>query len=97
MAGKSNSITRDECLSTHEKLMEKIDGLVKTVGDMAVSIASLPGDLTEKLDQRYANKNTEKQVEDIKTKMEARNYEWLKYLAGLIIGAAFSYLWAVAK
>lgn len=97
MAGKSNSITRDECQTTHEKLMEKIDGLVTKVGDMAVAIASLPGDLTKELDQRYANKNTEKAVEDIKTKMEARNYEWLKYLAGLLIGAAFAYLWMVNK
>lgn len=94
---KSSNITREECSSLNKIMSDKLDNIVEKVGDMAVAIASLPGDLIKELDQRYANKNTEKQVEDIKTKMEARNYEWLKYLAGLIIGAAFSYLWAVAK
>lgn len=80
-------MTRTECVATHKTLMEKIDSLVEKFQDLALKVEGLPGKLINEMDDRYADKKTETEVEKIKTKMENRTYEWLKFLIGTIIGA----------
>ena len=59
-----------------------------TVSGLKSSIDTLP----EKLDQRYAKKGLEEDIKKIMDKTESRNYEWLRYLIVLVIGALLTYL-----
>jgi len=76
---KTNSVTREECASVNQKIMEKIDHLTEKVGDITVQLAELPGNLIEKLDGRYADKKTEKAVDRV---------TWLVISAVIIAGLA---------
>jgi len=74
-----DSITRDECISTHNSLMEQLNGIKKDVGDIAVEVAKLPGVLVEKFDERYASKETERNVNKVM---------WLVVSAVILAGIA---------
>lgn len=89
---KSINITRAECSAINQKVMEKLDILTEQLNKLAVSVASIPDQILQRTDARYASKNTEQEVDALKNKIEARNYEWLKYLATLIIGSVITYL-----
>lgn len=73
------SITRDECISTHNSLMEQLNDIKKDVGDIAIKVAELPGVLVEKFDERYASKKTEKTVDKVM---------WLVVSAVILAGLA---------
>lgn len=72
-------ITRDECISTHNSLMEQLNDIKKDVGNVAIKVAELPGVLAEKFDERYASKRTEKAVDKVM---------WLVISAVILAGLA---------
>ena len=43
----------------HKTFMEKLDDLSKGLNEIKVQLAGLPEKLTEKFDEKYANKETE--------------------------------------
>ncbi|NTU69323.1 hypothetical protein HGB13_00625 [bacterium] len=47
----------------NEQVMEKLDSLTKTVGDISISLAKLPELMADKFDERYASKRTEVAVD----------------------------------
>lgn len=51
--------------SINEKFMEKLDNLSGKINDLSISVAQLPQVLTDKFDERYASKRTEKAVDRI--------------------------------
>lgn len=51
--------------SINEKFMEKLDSLSDKINDLSLSVTRLPQTLTEKFDERYASKRTEKAVDRI--------------------------------
>lgn len=87
----SNNVTRAECSATSKIIMEKIDKLYDAVNDVKLLVAKLPEEIFNKADTKYASKEVEEEVKDIKEKQERRNYEWLKYLATALITLALSY------
>jgi len=46
----------------HNKIVEKLDNLEENLNKVKIQIAELPERLSEKFDERYASKNTEKVV-----------------------------------
>lgn len=81
-----------------EELMQEIKDIKKSVGCIEIQIAKLPEVLSDKFDSKYAGKAIEtnvnelsKKVESLKEKSEQRNYEWLKYLIMLGVGALLAY------
>lgn len=76
---KSNSITRDECISHQKTFMEKLDSLTEDIKEISVSVAKLPEQLAEKFNNRYASKKTEQAVDRVM---------WLVITAVVIAGLA---------
>ena len=58
----ANFVELQDCQTTHNKLMEKIDKIVTTVSNIEVSIASLPKKIIDETDKKYASIETEKTV-----------------------------------
>lgn len=77
--------------SIHETIMNKLDDFADTLKGVEISIAELPDKLTQRFDEKYASKTLEGDVKALKEKNEQRNYEWLKYLVMLAIGAFMTY------
>lgn len=53
--------------------------VMQELTDIKVAIASLPEVLANKFDERYAVKKTETDLDTLTKKLEARQYDWLKY------------------
>jgi len=51
--------------SINDKFMEKLDQLSEKMNQVSISVAQLPQTLTDKFDERYASKRTEKAVDRI--------------------------------
>ena len=79
-----DSITRDECISTHNSLMEQLNDIKKDVNNVALKVAELPGVLVEKFDERYASKETERTVNKVM---------WLVVSAVILAGLAIIVRW----
>lgn len=84
--------------SIHETIMNKLDDFADTLKGVEISIAELPDKLTQRFDDKYASKKLEEDVNclneelsKMKEKNSDRNYEWLKYLVMLGIGALMAY------
>lgn len=59
---------------------------IKTqLSDLRVAIASLPEKMFEKSDCRYAFKNVEDEVKNIKLIQDSRTYDWLKIAVMLVL------------
>ena len=86
------TVTKAECEAVNNKIMEKLDSFSEKLEKMALELAKLPDVLSQRFDERYAVKSTEEEVYELKEKMENRNYEWLKYLVGIVVGVALAYL-----
>lgn len=82
----------DKINNLREELMQEIKTISKDVQDIKISIASLPEALSEKFDTKYASKALEDDVKRLKEKNEQRNYDWLKYVIMLGVGALLAYL-----
>jgi arginine deiminase len=74
-------------MSLLEENKQEHKELRATLEDIKETLYQLPNILTEKFDERYADKKIEIELEKIKDKAENRSYEWLKYLITLILGA----------
>ena len=85
-------ITRSECLHKEGVMAKKMEKLEEKFDSLRLDVAQLPEKLIEKLDQRYASKQSEELVCQLRDKLEERNYEWLKYLITALIGAVISAL-----
>lgn len=70
--------------------MEKIDKMVCDVSDIKVSIARLPQVIIDKADERYASKASEVRLSNLETRIESRNYDWLKQLSVTLISIVVS-------
>jgi conjugal transfer/entry exclusion protein len=88
----ANNVTKAECMAVNQKIMEKLDSFGQKLEDLAIQLAKLPDNLSQRFDERYAIKSTEDDVYELKEKLENRNYEWLKYIVGLVVGIALAYL-----
>lgn len=86
------TVTKAECEAVNNKIMEKLDSFSDKLEKMALELAKLPDILSQRFDERYAVKSTEEEVYELKEKMENRNYGWLKYLVGIIVGVVLTYL-----
>ena len=69
----------------NETFMEKLDNLQDKLNDICVKIASLPEDMAVKFDNRYASKASEIRLNNLETRIESRNYDWIKQLAVTLI------------
>lgn len=69
----------------NEQIMEKIDKLVNAVSDLKVSVAGLPQAILTSADTRYASKASETRLNNLETRIESRNYDWLKQFAVTLI------------
>lgn len=87
----ANNVTKAECMAVNQKIMEKLDSFGQKLEDLAVQLAKLPDNLSQRFDVRYAIKSTEEEVSELKEKLENRNYEWLKYIIGLVVGFVITY------
>lgn len=76
------------------KFMEKLDKMGCILEDIKIKIAELPEKVFEKADERYAEKKVEQGLEELKDKIDNRNYEWLKYVITAIVGAGLALLLA---
>lgn len=92
-------ITKQFCEKTNREVMKEIKEVKDKVFEISLDLARLPEALAEKFDRRYAPITVAAEIEDLKTKQETnttnisnRNYEWLKYLIMLGVGALMSYL-----
>lgn len=74
--------------------MEKIDQLVNAVSDLKVSVAKLPQVILDSADNRYASKASETRLNNLETRIESRNYDWLKYAIVTFIGMAITFVGA---
>lgn len=95
----SEYITKQFCEKTNQSVMKEIKEVKDKVFEISLDLARLPELLADKFDKRYAPITVVAEIEDLKTKQETnttnianRNYEWLKYLIMLGIGALMSYL-----
>ena len=62
---RNYSISRDECISTQNSLMEQLKELKDDIQDVALNVAKLPEQLADKFDGRYASKKTEQAVDKV--------------------------------
>jgi len=56
-------ITKAECLATNKIVMEKLDKLDESLDAVKSTLESLPSKLTLELDNRYASKRVEQNVD----------------------------------
>jgi hypothetical protein len=92
-------ITKQFCEKTNQAVMKEIKEVKDKVFEISLDLARLPEALAEKFDRRYAPIAVTAEIEEIKTRQDTnttnianRNYEWLKYLIMLGVGALMSYL-----
>jgi len=70
-------------------LMQEIKNLGEKINKVNVNIAGLPSRLEERFDSRYADKHTEKAVNDIK-----RSIAWvIKLVMGGVIVGVLNLVW----
>ncbi len=63
MNGTGDKLVTEKHCDTQVKMMtDKIDKIDKSVNDIKIAIASLPDDILQRADKRYAGKTTEKVV-----------------------------------
>lgn len=74
----STNVTRAECSAINKIVMEKLDNLSAQINEIAISLAKLPEQMAVKFDARYAPKETESDLRELRNRIEARNYDWLK-------------------
>ena len=76
----------------NEQIMDKIDQLVSVVNDIKVSVAGLPQEILNSADNRYASKASEDRLNKLETRIESRNYDWLKYAIVTFIGVVMAFV-----
>lgn len=93
-------VTRDEFSIQQTNFMREITEIKRGVNDVQRDIvdikllfAEFPKKLADEFDKRYAKKELECDVKDLKEKQEAssnvretRNYDWLKYATVTLVG-----------
>ena len=90
---KENEIIRQFNMNAteHQTIMEQLKDFGDTLKKVEISIAELPQKILDKTDDRYASKSLEEDVRTLKEKDEQRNYDWLKYVIMLGVGALLAY------
>ena len=81
-----------ECYQHNIKpIMDDLKSFQKEMRSFQINMIQLVAEMPEKIareaEAKFANKNIEESVTTLKTTIETRNYEWLKYLITLILGA----------
>lgn len=69
----------------NEIVMEQLRELSKDLNEVKVAIASLPQAILNSADNRYASKASETRLNNLESRIESRNYDWLKQLAVTLI------------
>jgi hypothetical protein len=69
----------------NEIVMEKLDGLSNQISDLKVAIAGIPQIILNSADERYASKAAEIRLNNLESRIESRNYDWLKQFAATLI------------
>lgn len=91
-----------ECYQHNIKpIMDDLKSFQKEMRSFQINMIQLVAEMPEKISRdaeaKFAGKSVEETVNGLKTTMETRNYEWLKYLITLIIGAVVTLLLSKIK
>jgi len=78
-------ISHEECSQINKIVMEKLDDLSDKVENIRVAIARIPQEILNSADNRYASKASELRLNNLESRIESRNYDWLKQLAVTLI------------
>ncbi len=81
---KHCGMMKRECMTNNiNPLMQEIKNLGEKINKVNINLAGLPSKLEDRFDNRYADKNTEKAVDDIK-----KSIAWVIKLvmSGVIVG-----------
>ena len=65
IASDVNLVTREDCYRQSKIMLKEIQDIKDTQNDIKIQLDSLPSKLTLKLDERYADKKTEKSVDKL--------------------------------
>lgn len=95
--GRTHSTSSPDTIKVFKSMGDKIDNLASEVNKILIKMEGLPQAIFEKADDRYACKKTEIDLSTLVTKIETRNYDWLKYLLTAIGSIAIGVLIAKLK
>ena len=84
-----NYLTTDNMRNLNS-MSQDIKDIKDQFSDLRVLIAGLPQQILDKADERYACKAVEKEVENLKTTRDNRNFDWLKFSAMIFISIILS-------
>ena len=65
IASDVNLVTREDCYRQSKIMLKEIQDIKDAQNDIKIQLDSLPSKLTLKLDERYADKKTEKSVDKL--------------------------------
>jgi len=74
----------------NEIVMDKLNQLDDKINGVLVAIAGLPQEILNASDTRYASKASEIRLQNLESRIESRNYDWLKQLAVTLISIVIS-------
>ena len=96
-AGLEHKSSSKETKELFKSMGDKFDSLAEKVNDILIKMEGLPQAILEKTDGKYACKDTESELKELKKTIDNRNYDWLKYLLTAIGSIAVGVLIAKLK
>ena len=95
-AGGEHRTSSEPTINAFKKMEDKFDNfkddIKREMADLKVILASLPKKIIDETDKKYACKETENEVKELKAEREKRSYEWLKHFITAISSAVIAFL-----